>query len=62
MLILTRSVNSAIVLNNIYDQDGNCLGEIEINFFKDNRIGIKADKSIDIIRTETLETAQKLGT
>ena len=55
MLILTRSVNSAIILSNIYDEYGNSLGEIEINIFKDNRIGIKADKSIDIVRADALE-------
>ncbi len=55
MLILTRSVNSAIILSNIYYEYGNSLGEIEINIFKDNRIGIKADKSIDIVRAEALE-------
>lgn len=60
MLILTRSVNSAIILSNIYDEYGNSLGQIEINIFKDNRIGVKADKSIDIIRAETLETEQNL--
>ncbi|WOT04173.1 carbon storage regulator [Shewanella youngdeokensis] len=55
MLILTRAVNSAIILSNVYDENGNCLEDIEINIFKDNRIGIKADKSIDIVRAETLQ-------
>lgn len=58
MLILTRPVNSAIILSNIYDEQGNSLGEIEINIFKDNRVGVKADKSIDIVRAEALETEQ----
>ncbi|MFT5788078.1 MAG: sRNA-binding carbon storage regulator CsrA [Shewanella sp.] len=50
MLILTRSVNNAIILNNIYDEYGNSLGGIEIHIFKDNRIGVKAKKSIDVVR------------
>ncbi|MEZ9197026.1 carbon storage regulator [Shewanella sp. 10N.286.54.B9] len=60
MLILTRSVNSAIILSNIYDEHGNSLGEIEINIFKDNRIGVKADKSIDIVRAEALDAERNL--
>ncbi|MDB2387035.1 carbon storage regulator [Shewanella sp.] len=55
MLILTRAANSTIILNNIYDEYGNSLGRIEINFFKENRIGIEADKSIDIVRAEILD-------
>ncbi|EDP99992.1 carbon storage regulator [Shewanella benthica] len=55
MLILTRKPNSSITITNIYDENGQKLEDIEINIYSDNRIGIVADRSIDIYRSEILE-------
>ncbi|SQH77742.1 conserved protein of unknown function, might belong to Carbon storage regulator homolog [Shewanella benthica] len=55
MLILTRKPNSSITITNIYDENGQKLEDIEINIYSDNRIGIVADRSVDIYRSEILE-------
>ncbi|MPY22528.1 carbon storage regulator [Shewanella psychropiezotolerans] len=55
MLILTRKPNSSITITNVYDENGQKLQDIEINIYSDNRIGIVADGSVDIYRSEILE-------
>ncbi|WP_076416613.1 carbon storage regulator [Shewanella sp. UCD-KL12] len=55
MLVLTRKANSSIIITNIFDEKGQQLKDIEINVFSDNRIGIEADSSVDIYRSEILE-------
>ncbi|WP_299791814.1 carbon storage regulator [uncultured Shewanella sp.] len=55
MLILTRKTNTSVIITNIYDKNGNQLKDIEINIYPDNRIGIDADSSIDIYRSEILQ-------
>lgn len=58
MLILTRKPNSSITITNIYDENGQQLQDIEINVYSDNRIGIVADGSVDIYRSEILELGE----
>lgn len=58
MLILTRKPNSSITITNIFDEHGQQLKDIEINVYSDNRIGIEADGSIDIYRSEILELGE----
>ena len=58
MLILTRKPNSSITITNIFDENGQQLKDIEINVYSDNRIGIEADGSIDIYRSEILELGE----
>ncbi|QFU21889.1 carbon storage regulator [Shewanella eurypsychrophilus] len=58
MLILTRKPNSSIIITNIFDENGQQLKDIEINVYSDNRIGIEADGSIDIYRSEILELGE----
>ncbi len=58
MLILTRKPNTSIILTNVFDEKGQQLKDIEINVYSDNRIGIEADTSVDIYRSEILELGE----
>ncbi|AVV81964.1 carbon storage regulator [Shewanella putrefaciens] len=52
MLIVQRLEFQSIMLQNIYDENGNHLPDIKIIALPNSRIGVHADKSIVIIRDE----------
>ncbi len=56
MLILDRRVGQKLILSNIYDADGNRLLDIIITKLPDHRLGIRADKSITIMRDNIVKT------
>ncbi|RTR38396.1 carbon storage regulator [Shewanella canadensis] len=58
MLILTRKTNTSVTITNVYDENGEPLKDIEINIYADNRIGIDADSSVDIYRSEILQLGE----
>ncbi|MCL1043416.1 carbon storage regulator [Shewanella marisflavi] len=55
MLILTRVEGESLYLDNIYDANGNQLPPIEVINMGKNSIGVHADKSITILRSEILD-------
>lgn len=55
MLTLTRSEGESLYLDNIYDADGNRIPPIIIKHVDKNKIGIAADKSVKIFRSELFD-------
>ncbi|MFB2669996.1 hypothetical protein ACE02U_14600 [Shewanella xiamenensis] len=52
MLIVQRLEYQSIMLQNIYDENGNHLPDIKIIALPGSRIGVHADQSILILRDE----------
>ncbi|QYX63120.1 carbon storage regulator [Shewanella putrefaciens] len=52
MLIVQRLEYQSIMLQNIYDENGNHLPDIKIIALPGSRIGVHADQSILIVRDE----------
>ncbi|WP_394230203.1 carbon storage regulator [Shewanella colwelliana] len=55
MLTLTRLEGESLYLDNIYDADGNEIPPIVVKRVDKNRIGIEADYSVRILRSEIVE-------
>lgn len=54
MLTLTRLEGESLELSNIYDAEGNELPPIVVCHVKANKIGIHADHTVKILRSEIL--------
>jgi sRNA-binding carbon storage regulator CsrA len=62
MLIISRPSGSSFTISNVFDADGKQLHNIKVVILGDDRIGIQADKSVIVLRTEVLNArAQEIA-